>query len=544
MTDMTDKTINDELRHIFPASAARTEAEAWGLACREMLGAPPEELPDFLSRQAGRPGFPPYIAELARLEFSWHQLLNTPKPDPATPEDLAINPTLTLLECGWRHLAATAKAPGTGPEPVPGKEFVLVWRHPQSREIHCRPASADDLLALKLVAEGIDPKTAASEGGRPLALVDSALRQAEENGIIIPPLSKIARSFPPSAVAAARHDATVQRAPVFTLQWHITQQCDLSCKHCYDRSRRSPLALAEGLRVLDDLYDFCSAHAVKGQISFTGGNPFLHKDFTELYQQAADRGFMLAILGNPVPPERLDEIIRIRPPEFYQISLEGLEEHNDNIRGRGHFRRSLSFLDLLRDRRIYSMVMLTLTRDNQAQVLPLAEQLRGRADLFTFNRLSLVGEGAALVMADQNGFLDFLGQYRQAMAGNPVMAMKDNFFNLILHAEKEPLRGCCGEFGCGAAFTFMSLLPDGEVHACRKFPSLIGDIGRNSLADIYHAPLAAKYRAAPTACHDCALCPSCRGCLAVVHSLGRDVFSEIDPYCPKRHEQKGPSHDS
>ena len=33
----------------------------------------------------------------------------------------------------------------------------------------------------------------------------------------------------------------------------------------------------------------------------------------------------------------------------------------------------------------------------------------------------------------------------------------------------EPFGGCTG-FGCGAAFNFMAVLPDGEVHACRKVP--------------------------------------------------------------------------
>jgi sulfatase maturation enzyme AslB (radical SAM superfamily) len=32
-------------------------------------------------------------------------------------------------------------------------------------------------------------------------------------------------------------------------------------------------------------------------------------------------------------------LISIQMPSFFQVSLEGLAEHNDNIRGRGHFER-------------------------------------------------------------------------------------------------------------------------------------------------------------------------------------------------------------
>lgn len=64
------------------------------------------------------------------------------------------------------------------------------------------------------------------------------------------------------------------------------------------------------------------------------------------------------------------------------------------MRGPGHFDRTLAFLNLLRQKGIYSMVMLTLTRDNIGQVMPLAEVLRERVDAFNFNRFAMVGEGA------------------------------------------------------------------------------------------------------------------------------------------------------
>lgn len=54
------------------------------------------------------------------------------------------------------------------------------------------------------------------------------------------------------------------------------------------------------------------------------------------------------------------------------------------------------------------------------------------------------------------------------------MGLKDNLFNLVLAEGGEaPFGGCTGN-GCGAAFNFVTLLSDGEVHACRKFPSPLG----------------------------------------------------------------------
>ena len=181
--------------------------------------------------------------------------------------------------------------------------------------------------------------------------------------------------------------------------------------------------------------------------------------------------------------------------------------------------------------RIYSMVMLTLTRDNLDQVLPLAELLRGRTDSFTFNRLSQVGEGAKLQLPSPEAYRAFLESYLKATETNPILALKDNLINILYHHQGgDPFGGCTG-FGCGAAFNFLTVLPDGEVHACRKFPSLIGNVLEQSLGEIYESEAAKRYRAGTRACRACPIRPVCGGCLAVVHGHGLDVFEDRDPYC-------------
>ena len=201
------------------------------------------------------------------------------------------------------------------------------------------------------------------------------------------------------------------------------------------------------------------------------------------------------------------------------------------MRGRGHFDRVLAFLDLLRELGVFSMVMLTLTRDNMAQVLPLAEILRDRADLFTFNRLSLVGEGANLAAVDPGEYPGFLRAYGAAVRTNPCLGIKDNLLNIIYHEQERPLFGGCTGFGCGAAFNFITVLADGAVHACRKFPSPLGNILDNTLDGIYHSGAAKRYRGGAEECRACAIRPVCGGCLAVAHSHGLDIFRQKDPYC-------------
>jgi selenobiotic family peptide radical SAM maturase len=489
-----------------------------------------ESLPDRLTTLKASMGLPGYLADLARLEWLLHQKKTGAEATVRKVRTVAANPTLTIVPVRWKHLAELIRSKAMRATPLNEPAYVMLWRHPTTGELHYREAEDIDLLALKLTVEQIDPKEAAELGKVTPGDIQAAIDQAIVQGILLSPGSLIRRVQQPAGEADSSLESFLS-TDIFTLQWHVTQACDLHCKHCYDRSDRTPMSKDMAMAILDNFFDFCRRMHVRGQVTFTGGNPLLYPHFDQVYRKASDYGFGIAILGNPTPIERIGQLVEIARPLYFQISLEGLAAHNDFIRGKGHFTRSLAFLDDLRSLDIYTMVMLTLTRDNIDQVLPLAELLRDRADFFTFNRLSTVGEGASLLMPEKQAFEAFLKEYAAAAAENPKMGLKDNLINIIRWEKgKAPFGGCTGH-GCGAAFNFLALLPDGEVHACRKFPSLIGNVLENDLYDIYHCRLAERYRAGSRACRNCSINAVCRGCLAITHSLGLDIFTDKDPFC-------------
>jgi len=488
-----------------------------------------ESFPDRLASLAESIDLPGYILDMARLEWMLHKKMGGDAPDRQV-HTVTVNPTLSMVPVGWKNLTAFIRSKAAGPRPNKGAAYVLIWRHPKSRKLRYREAGDIDLLALKLIVEKIDHQEAARLGKVSLGEIQAAIDRAISQGLLQSPGSRIRRT-PPNTRKMDPLLSSFLSTDIFTLQWHVTQTCDLNCLHCYDRSDRSPMGLNAAMTILDDFYGFCNRMHVSGQVTFTGGNPLLYPHFDNLYRAASQFGFGIAILGNPTPLDRIRRLLEIARPHFFQISLEGLAAHNDTIRGKGHFARSLAFIDGLRDLDIFTMVMLTLTRDNLNQVLPLAALLKDRADAFTFNRLSTVGEGATLLMPEKAAFESFLRAYDAAAAKNPIIGFKDNLHNIIRQEKKEaPFGGCTG-YGCGAAFNFLALLPDGEVHACRKFPSLIGNITKHNLYDLYHNKLAKRYRAGSRACGNCRLNIVCRGCLAIVHSLGLDVFTDKDPFC-------------
>ncbi len=515
---------------VFPSCRSRMGSTQWQ-AVLSFCGDGPD-LEAFLAalRREAKAGLPGFLPDLARIEWGLHRLRTEDAQLPENIPALMVNPSVQVLELDWTGLAGLLDRSARSIDPAEGAERVLLWLDPGSREAKARPATDEDLLVLKMTIEQVPAEAVAAAGNLPVGAVDAALERAVRKGLLLAPPPRIRRD-PAAFSGKADGDGGLLVSPSFTLQWHITQVCDLHCKHCYDRSDRSPLEYDEAVRVLDDLRSFCRDRSVQGAVSFTGGNPLLHPRFLEIYRAAAERNFGLAILGNPAPRERIEEILSVAMPSFFQVSLEGLAEHNDSIRGAGHFERTLVFLDLLRSLNISSMVMLTLTNANRDQVLPLAGVLRNRTDVFHFNRLALFGEGANLAMADRDRYRRFLEEYLAAARENPVLGLKDNLINILRHERGEELFGGCTGYGCGAAFNFVTLLADGEVHACRKLPSPIGKIREQSLSEIYGSEAAQRYRRGPSACAGCAIRAACRGCLAVAKSSGLDIFVEKDPFC-------------
>lgn len=519
---------------VFPTCRKILGDDAWARVIETLEKAlDPSLVVDTLVSLSETMDLPDHIPDIARLESAINRTGHDSSHLHQTIETLTVNPALTLVPVSCFNLVEMISEDTTSeidPAPAPEDTHIIVWHDPGTGKIMYEYAENADLLALKIVTENISPKEAALSGGVSIGTIDSVLYRAVSKGLLLSPQSLVRRDKYKEP-SVPKELTEFMSADIFTLQWHITQTCDLRCKHCYDRSDRPPLPYDRALAILDDFYDFCQTMHVRGQVTFTGGNPLLYPAFPRLYQETSDRGFGIAILGNPSPTDQIEALTTIAKPLFFQVSLEGLEPHNDSIRGAGHFQRTLAFLDQLKAQEIFSMVMLTLTRDNMNQVLPLAETLRNRTDLFTFNRLSTVGEGAQLLMADPAEFQSFLKDYEKAAAANPVMGLKDNLFNIHRFGEEKQLFGGCTGHGCGAAFNFLALLPDGEVHACRKFPSPLGNIKKNRLIDIYQSELSQKYRRGSSACSHCELNIVCRGCLAIAYSNGLDIFKEKDPFC-------------
>jgi radical SAM protein with 4Fe4S-binding SPASM domain len=89
--------------------------------------------------------------------------------------------------------------------------------------------------------------------------------------------------------------------------------------------------------------------------------------------------------------------------------------------------------------------------------------------------------------------------------------------------------------GCHAGRTFLVLLADGTIYACRRFESPIGHIKSDNLYDIFRYSKMLNQIRDPEVfekCRNCDLKRYCRGCPAVAFNTCGSFFGP-DPQCWK-----------
>ena len=213
------------LHTLYPVTASFLDAEtlsnletAYSKSAETLLTAVKE-----ISREGLAPFFLP---DICALELAMEKVASKTVVQPGPTESIIVNPSLELFVLPTSGCVDVMHGLGTKTCPVPGQEMILVWKNRGTQKAAVAVAKPEDLAAIKIVTEGVDPTSAETEANVAPGLVDILLRRALGKGILLSPASLIRRKrqdFSGSLCIPEEHLS----AEVFTLQWHITQDCDL-----------------------------------------------------------------------------------------------------------------------------------------------------------------------------------------------------------------------------------------------------------------------------------------------------------------------------
>jgi radical SAM protein with 4Fe4S-binding SPASM domain len=186
-----------------------------------------------------------------------------------------------------------------------------------------------DEEAFAYLASG-PPRAAAAASPESAALLDFC--RGEGLLVAVPAPAPVAVPAAPACTPTLRY-----------LLVHVTDRCNLACRHCFVGAPRGrELPLGDVLRLAEEF------EALQGlRFIVSGGEPLRHRAFWELNERLPAFRFRSILLSNGTlvdPPTA-------RALRFHevQVSLDGLEESHDRLRGPGSFARAFRGLANLVD---------------------------------------------------------------------------------------------------------------------------------------------------------------------------------------------------
>jgi MoaA/NifB/PqqE/SkfB family radical SAM enzyme len=158
----------------------------------------------------------------------------------------------------------------------------------------------------------------------------------------------------------------------------LTNRCNLRCQHCFDERHAATgdLSLEIIEKVLQQGKDCGIDH-----LAFSGGEPTIHRYFSEIIRRVCDRGYAFSFVSNGTNFPRVYSVLIHQRQWFAGVtfSLDGArEETHDRLRGKGSYRQVMRAASICVFKDLPFTLNMVLTAQNRHEVtemICLAERL-------------------------------------------------------------------------------------------------------------------------------------------------------------------------
>ena len=306
--------------------------------------------------------------------------------------------------------------------------------------------------------------------------------------------------------------AATSRVPLEVL-FEVTHRCNLPCKHCYlpDHLDHGELTLPE----IEALFDQLVAAGTLF-LTLTGGEVLARRDFLDIVDAAAGRGFAVKVLSNATLVT--DEVARrFAAAGVVEVSVsvygDRAEVHDGITDLPGSFARTMAGIERLRREGIYVALKTPLLTLNGAaargvHAMAAAAHLPCRYDMTMTPKNNGDPGPLALQLAH--------GQMVELLSRPPFSEV----FN-------EPFDGP-GPGPCNAGRAYCAIGPTGDVMPCIMMPAAVGNVRQRPFAEIWQTdPLLERLRALTfddlKSCRSCEVKGACGRCPGLALHRGQDL---------------------
>lgn len=320
----------------------------------------------------------------------------------------------------------------------------------------------------------------------------------------------------------------------------ITYKCNLRCVFCYAGCNctsqpvndEREMTVPEIKQVLNRIY-----HQGKvPSVSFTGGEPTLHKELPELVAYAKELGMRVNLITNGTRVTApLAQSLADAGLSSAQVSLEGTtgETHNLVTQGKTSFQKTVAAVAHFKHAGIRVHTNTTINRMNLHECPDMPRFVRQTLGTERFSMNLLVPTGSAVVHPDLVVRYSKIGPWLERIK----RASKDYDVEFMWYSPTpmcmfNPITAGLGNHGCSACDGLISVAPNGDLIPCASYDDSLGNLLHDDLVELWNAPGPAGYRDKILAHPQCRACDQfdiCNGgCPLYWRELG---FDELEQQC-------------
>lgn len=251
----------------------------------------------------------------------------------------------------------------------------------------------------------------------------------------------------------------------------LTEQCNLSCRHCGSSCSPSEKRYIDTkllLRTLETIAEDFEPHTV--MICLTGGEPLLHPDFFLIVEAITEFGFPWGMTTNGTLID-LEKAMKLKQYGLgsITISLDGLEETHEWLRNnRGCFQQTITAVGHIHKAQIPVQITTVIHKKNFDE-LDALYRLMCELDIYSWRIVNLEPIGRALQnqellldRAEILQLLDFIREKRYSIK-TPMDVCFGCSHYLSFEYEREVRDNF---FICGAGIYVGSILVNGDIYSC------------------------------------------------------------------------------
>ena len=294
----------------------------------------------------------------------------------------------------------------------------------------------------------------------------------------------------------------------------VTYRCNLHCDFCYVGDREyGELRTKDVKRVISKILH----EAEIPSVSFTGGEPMLRTDITELVSHAAGIGLWTNLITNGTLLER-ERVRALKRAGLCsaQVSIEGPDAlTHEQITGQeGSFKDTIRGIELLMQAEIPVHTNTTISRKNISVVNDILTLIKGMG----LTRLSmnlLIPCGAAKNRREIWVSYSEIGSYILDLKHRAAdQGIKFLWYSPLPMCRFNPIAYGLGNKSCAAITGLLSIDPLGNIIPCSSWREPVGSLLKSKFGDVWGSKGMAFFKNveyAPDECKECGLFQVCKG---------------------------------